>query len=35
VRGRAPRVGEHNAAVYSELGLGAADLEALARDGVV
>jgi crotonobetainyl-CoA:carnitine CoA-transferase CaiB-like acyl-CoA transferase len=35
VRGRAPRVGEHNAAVYGELGLGAADLEALARDGVV
>ena len=35
VRGRAPRVGEHNAAIYGEIGLGAAELEALDREGVV
>jgi crotonobetainyl-CoA:carnitine CoA-transferase CaiB-like acyl-CoA transferase len=35
IRGRAPRVGEHNAEVYGELGLGPAELEALAREGVV
>ena len=35
LRRRAPRVGEHNAEVYGEIGLGAADLDALARDGVV
>jgi crotonobetainyl-CoA:carnitine CoA-transferase CaiB-like acyl-CoA transferase len=35
VRGRAPRVGEHNAEFYRELGLGAADLEALAAEGVI
>ena len=35
VRGRAPRVGEHNAAVYGELGLGAAELAALASEGVI
>lgn len=35
VRHRAPRVGEHNAAVFGELGVGAAALEALAREGVV
>ena len=35
VRSRAPRVGEHNAAVYGELGLGVADLEALAAESVL
>jgi crotonobetainyl-CoA:carnitine CoA-transferase CaiB-like acyl-CoA transferase len=35
VRRRAPRVGEHNAEVYGALGLGAAELEKLAADGVV
>jgi crotonobetainyl-CoA:carnitine CoA-transferase CaiB-like acyl-CoA transferase len=35
VRSRAPRVGEHNAAVYGELGLGAAELAALAGEGVI
>lgn len=35
IRRRAPRVGEHNAAVYGELGLGAAELAELAREGVV
>ena len=35
LRHRAPRVGEHNAEVYGEIGLGAADLDALARDGVI
>ncbi len=35
VRGRAPRLGEHNAAVYGELGLRPAELETLARDGAI
>jgi crotonobetainyl-CoA:carnitine CoA-transferase CaiB-like acyl-CoA transferase len=35
VRGRAPRPGEHTAEVLGELGLGAAELAALAREGVV
>jgi len=35
IRRRAPRVGEHNAEVYGELGLAAPDLERLAREGVV
>ena len=35
VRSRAPRVGEHNADVYAELGLGASDLDALAAEGVI
>jgi crotonobetainyl-CoA:carnitine CoA-transferase CaiB-like acyl-CoA transferase len=35
IRRRAPRVGEHNAEVYGELGLGPADLEKLAAEGVV
>jgi crotonobetainyl-CoA:carnitine CoA-transferase CaiB-like acyl-CoA transferase len=35
IRRRAPRVGEHNAEVYGELGIEAAALRALARDGVV
>jgi crotonobetainyl-CoA:carnitine CoA-transferase CaiB-like acyl-CoA transferase len=35
VRSRAPRVGEHNVPVYAELGLGAADLDALAAEEVI
>jgi crotonobetainyl-CoA:carnitine CoA-transferase CaiB-like acyl-CoA transferase len=35
VRGRAPRVGQHNAELYAELGLEAAELEALVAQGVV
>jgi crotonobetainyl-CoA:carnitine CoA-transferase CaiB-like acyl-CoA transferase len=35
IRRRAPRVGEHNAEVYGELGLDGASLRALARDGVI
>jgi crotonobetainyl-CoA:carnitine CoA-transferase CaiB-like acyl-CoA transferase len=35
VRGRAPRVGEHQAQVLGELGLGPAELAALAREGVI
>jgi len=35
VRGPAPRVGEHNAEIYSELGLGETDLRELGREGVV
>jgi benzylsuccinate CoA-transferase BbsE subunit len=35
IRRRAPRVGEHNAEIYGEIGLGAGDLEALARRGVL
>ena len=35
IRRRAPRLGEHNAEVFGELGLGAADLATLASEGVV
>jgi crotonobetainyl-CoA:carnitine CoA-transferase CaiB-like acyl-CoA transferase len=35
VRRRAPRIGEHNAELYAELGLGARELEKLAAEGVV
>jgi benzylsuccinate CoA-transferase BbsE subunit len=35
IRARAPRIGEHNAEIYAELGLGAGDLESLARQGVI
>ena len=35
IRRRAPRVGEHNAEVYGELGLDADALRELAREGVV
>jgi len=35
VRRRAPRVGEHNAEVYGELGLGPDDLEKLAAEGAI
>ena len=35
IRSRAPRVGEHNAEIYAELGLDAAELDALAAKGVV
>jgi crotonobetainyl-CoA:carnitine CoA-transferase CaiB-like acyl-CoA transferase len=35
VRSRAPRVGEHNAAVYAELGLGVSELDALAAESVI
>jgi crotonobetainyl-CoA:carnitine CoA-transferase CaiB-like acyl-CoA transferase len=35
LRRRAPRVGEHNAEMYGELGLGTSDLEKLASEGVV
>ena len=35
LRRRAPRVGEHNAEVYGEIGLGAADLDGLALNGVI
>ncbi len=35
IRHRAPRIGEHNAEVYGELGLDAADLDALAAEGIV
>lgn len=35
IRRRAPRIGEHNAEIYSELGLGAAELEKLAAEGIV
>jgi len=35
IRRRAPRVGEHNAEVYGELGLGAPELEKLAAEGAV
>jgi crotonobetainyl-CoA:carnitine CoA-transferase CaiB-like acyl-CoA transferase len=31
----APLLGEHNAEVYGELGLSAADLETLRRDGII
>ncbi|MEA2626159.1 MAG: hypothetical protein QOD06_2204 [Candidatus Binatota bacterium] len=32
---RAPRLGEHNAAIYREIGLGAAEIARLAEEGVV
>jgi len=35
VRGRAPRVGEHNAEIYAELGLGEEARERLEREGVI
>ncbi len=35
LRSRAPRIGEHNAEVYAELGLGARQLEALRGRGVI
>lgn len=35
IRRRAPRIGEHNAGVYAELGIGAEELESLRREGVV
>lgn len=35
VRGPAPRIGEHNEAVYGELGLAAADLATLSAEGVI
>ncbi|MFM7736150.1 MAG: CaiB/BaiF CoA transferase family protein [Alphaproteobacteria bacterium] len=35
VRGPAPRIGEHNAEVYGELGIGPDALRELAREGVV
>jgi len=35
IRRRAPRIGEHNDEVYGELGLGPAELEKLAGEGVV
>ena len=34
VRGRAPRIGEHNRDVYGELGIATAELEGLAAQGV-
>jgi crotonobetainyl-CoA:carnitine CoA-transferase CaiB-like acyl-CoA transferase len=35
VRRRAPRIGEHDEEVYAELGIGASELAALRREGVV
>jgi crotonobetainyl-CoA:carnitine CoA-transferase CaiB-like acyl-CoA transferase len=35
LRSRAPRIGEHNAEVFAELGLGTAELAALARERVI
>jgi crotonobetainyl-CoA:carnitine CoA-transferase CaiB-like acyl-CoA transferase len=35
IRRRAPRIGEHNAEVYGELGLGAEDLARLSGEGVL
>jgi crotonobetainyl-CoA:carnitine CoA-transferase CaiB-like acyl-CoA transferase len=35
IKSRAPRVGEHNAEVYGELGLGPAELETLLGEGVI
>ncbi|MFQ5514840.1 MAG: CaiB/BaiF CoA transferase family protein [Myxococcota bacterium] len=35
IRRRAPRIGEHNAEVYGELGVETGELQALAADGVI
>jgi crotonobetainyl-CoA:carnitine CoA-transferase CaiB-like acyl-CoA transferase len=35
VRSRAPKIGEHNAEIFGELGVSESDLATLARDGVV
>jgi crotonobetainyl-CoA:carnitine CoA-transferase CaiB-like acyl-CoA transferase len=35
IRSRAPRIGEHNAEIYAEIGVDAASLEALVQQGVV
>jgi crotonobetainyl-CoA:carnitine CoA-transferase CaiB-like acyl-CoA transferase len=35
IRRRAPRIGEHNAEVYGELGIGAAELARLSAQGVI
>jgi crotonobetainyl-CoA:carnitine CoA-transferase CaiB-like acyl-CoA transferase len=35
IRSRAPRVGEHNAEIYGEIGLSATDLAALSAEGVI
>jgi crotonobetainyl-CoA:carnitine CoA-transferase CaiB-like acyl-CoA transferase len=35
IRRRAPHIGEHNAEVFNELGLDAAELERLVREGVI
>ena len=35
IRSRAPRIGEHNAEVFGEIGLAAADLAALSGEGVI
>ncbi|MFQ5416239.1 MAG: CaiB/BaiF CoA transferase family protein [Myxococcota bacterium] len=35
IRRRAPRIGEHNAEIFGEIGVGRAALASLARDGVV
>ncbi|MBW2388793.1 MAG: CoA transferase, partial [Deltaproteobacteria bacterium] len=35
VRGRAPRIGEHNGSVYGELGMTPAELDTLAEQGVI
>ncbi len=35
IRSRAPRIGEHNAEIYAEIGIDAAELEALAGRGVI
>jgi len=35
IRRRAPRIGEHNAEVFGEIGLAAAELEQLAAEGVI
>jgi len=35
VRSRAPRIGEHNAEIFGEIGLSAADLQALSGQGIL
>lgn len=35
IRGRAPRLGEHNPEIYQSLGINAADRAALAADGII